>query len=288
MQTLISARSHSTPPDQQATGGQPCGGGVALPSASPVAMLDGRTARWARAGRAWNGGSQAVVHLNVRIVARAVCARPNYGESPCSTEDLLWRLLPRPWRSAAAAPSAPAQDKAITVFAAASMKNALDDLDAAFTKKTGIKVVASYAASSALVKQIEQGAPADVFVSADLEWMDYGVEKKLIKDDTRVNLLGNRLVLIAPKDTKIGNVTIAPGLRSRRARRQRADRGRRCARGSGRPLCQGGAGEARRMGSRRAEAGDGRERARRARSWSPAARPRSASSTRPTPRSSPP
>ena len=91
------------------------------------------------------------------------------------------------------------------------MKNALDDVDAAFTKKTGIKVVASYAASSALMKQIEQGAPADVFVSADLNWMDYGAQKKLIKDDTRVNLLGNRLVLIAPKDTKIGNVTIAPG-----------------------------------------------------------------------------
>ena len=104
-----------------------------------------------------------------------------------------------------------AQDKTITVFAAASMKNALDDVNAAFTKSTGIKVVASYAASSALIKQIESGAPADVFVSADLEWMDYGAQHKLIKDDTRVNLLGNRLVLIAPKDSKIGDVTIAPG-----------------------------------------------------------------------------
>ena len=104
-----------------------------------------------------------------------------------------------------------AQDKTITVFAAASMKNALDDVDTAFTKNTGIKVVASYAASSALIKQIENGAPADVFVSADLDWMDYGAQHKLIKDDTRVNLLGNRLVLIAPKDSKIGNVTIAPG-----------------------------------------------------------------------------
>ena len=91
------------------------------------------------------------------------------------------------------------------------MKNALDDINAAFTKATGIKVVASYAASSALAKQIEQGAPADVFASADLEWMDYGAQKKLIKDDTRVNLLGNRLVLIAPKDSKIDNVTIGPG-----------------------------------------------------------------------------
>ena len=107
--------------------------------------------------------------------------------------------------------AAQAQDKSITVFAAASMKNALDDVDAAFTKQSGVKVVASYDASSALMKQIEGGAPADVFVSADLKWMDYGSQKKLIKDDTRVNLLGNELVLIAAKDSKIDNVTIAPG-----------------------------------------------------------------------------
>jgi len=104
-----------------------------------------------------------------------------------------------------------AQDKSITVFAAASMKNALDDVDDAFTKQSGIKVVASYAASSALMKQIEQGAPADVFLSADIDWMDYGAKRNLIKNDTRLNLLGNRLVLIAPKDSKIDNVSIAPG-----------------------------------------------------------------------------
>jgi len=104
-----------------------------------------------------------------------------------------------------------AQEKSITVVAAASMKNALDDVDAAFTKKTGVKVVASYDASSALMKQIEGGAPADAFVSADLKWMDYGSQKKLIKDDTRVNLLGNVLVLIALKDSKIDHVTIGPG-----------------------------------------------------------------------------
>src|SRR5665213_503914 len=107
--------------------------------------------------------------------------------------------------------AARAQDQSITVFAAASMKNALDDVDAAFTKRSGVKVVASYDASSALMKQIEGGAPADVFVSADLKWMDYGAQKKLIKDDTRVNLLGNALVLIAGKHSKIGNVTIKPG-----------------------------------------------------------------------------
>jgi molybdate transport system substrate-binding protein len=104
-----------------------------------------------------------------------------------------------------------AQEKTLTVFAAASMKNALDDINAAFLKATGIKVTTSYAASSSLAKQLEQGAPADVFASADLEWMDYSAGKKTIRDDTRVNLLGNRLVLIAPKDSKIDRVEIGPG-----------------------------------------------------------------------------
>jgi molybdate transport system substrate-binding protein len=101
-----------------------------------------------------------------------------------------------------------AHNKTITVFAAASLTNALDDVDTAFTKQSGIKVVVSYGASSALAKQIEQGAPADVFASADLQWMDYGVQKKV---DTRVNLLGNKLALIAAKDAKIDRVTIGPG-----------------------------------------------------------------------------
>jgi molybdate transport system substrate-binding protein len=112
---------------------------------------------------------------------------------------------------AGAPPCGVAQENTITVFAAASMKNALDDVDSTFTKQSGIKVVASYAASSALMKQIEQGAPADVFLSADVDWMDYGAKRNLIKNDTRLNLLGNRLVLIAPKDSKLDNVTIAPG-----------------------------------------------------------------------------
>src|SRR4051812_10486358 len=90
---------------------------------------------------------------------------------------------------------AAAQGKTLTVFAAASMKNALDDIDAAYTAKTGVKIVASYAASSALAKQIEQGAPADVFVSADIDWMDYAVSKKNINEPTRVSLLGNSIVL---------------------------------------------------------------------------------------------
>jgi molybdate transport system substrate-binding protein len=108
-------------------------------------------------------------------------------------------------------PLGAAQDRTITVFAAASMKNALDDLNSGFSQSTGIKVVSSYAASSALMKQIEQGAPADVFVSADLDWMDYGSQKKVIRDETRINLLGNRLVLIAPKSFKLDTVAIQPG-----------------------------------------------------------------------------
>lgn len=110
-----------------------------------------------------------------------------------------------------AAPQIAAAQDTLTVFAAASMKNALDEANAAFGKAAGVKVTASYAASSALAKQIEQGAPADVFVSADLQWMDSVTERKLIKPDTRVNLLGNKLVLIAGKDSKLDHVAIGQG-----------------------------------------------------------------------------
>src|ERR1700728_317477 len=104
-----------------------------------------------------------------------------------------------------------AEDNSLTVFAAASMKNALDDVDAAYTAKTGVRISASYAASSTLAKQIEQGAPADIFVSADTDWMDYATGKKNISEPSRVNLLGNSIVLIAPKDSKIDHVAIGPG-----------------------------------------------------------------------------
>src|SRR5215510_10848347 len=112
---------------------------------------------------------------------------------------------------AAAAVPATAQEKTITVFAAASMKNALDDIDAAYTAKTGVKVTVSYGPSSGLAKQIEQGAPADVFISADTDWMDYAISKKNINESTRMNLLGNTIVLIAPKDSKVENVSIGQG-----------------------------------------------------------------------------
>jgi molybdate transport system substrate-binding protein len=103
-----------------------------------------------------------------------------------------------------------AQGRDVLVFAAASLKNALDDANAEYLKQTGRKVVVSYGASPTLAKQIEAAAPADVFISADLDWMNYVAERRLIKPDTRVNFLGNRLVLIAPAGTQ-RDVTIAPG-----------------------------------------------------------------------------
>ncbi len=103
-----------------------------------------------------------------------------------------------------------AQGGDVVVFAAASLKNALDAVNAQWLKETGKKATISYAASSALAKQIEQGAPAQMFISADLDWMDYVAKKNLIKPDTRSNLLGNRIVLIAPKD-KAQPIEIKPG-----------------------------------------------------------------------------
>jgi molybdate transport system substrate-binding protein len=107
-----------------------------------------------------------------------------------------------------AASLATAQD-GLTVFAAASLKNALDNVNAACEADVGAKATISYAASSALAKQIEEGAPADVFISADLDWMKYLSEKKLTQPSTEVRLLGNRIVLIAPKDSA-AETTIAP------------------------------------------------------------------------------
>jgi molybdate transport system substrate-binding protein len=103
-----------------------------------------------------------------------------------------------------------AEDKGPMVFAAASLKDALDAINAEWKTESGIKATISFAASSALAKQIEQGAPADIFVSADEDWMDYLATRKLIKPETRFDLVGNKLVLIAPKDSKL-TATIASG-----------------------------------------------------------------------------
>ncbi|MFM1282735.1 molybdate ABC transporter substrate-binding protein [Yersinia enterocolitica] len=96
----------------------------------------------------------------------------------------------------------------ITVFAAASLTNALQDIATQYKKEKQVDVVASYASSSTLARQIEQGAPADLFISADQQWMDYAIDKQQMVANTRFTLLGNELVLIAPKDSKITKVAI--------------------------------------------------------------------------------
>jgi molybdate transport system substrate-binding protein len=91
----------------------------------------------------------------------------------------------------------------LTVFAAASLKDAMDTAGKVYTAKTGKPVRFSYAASSAIARQIEQGAPADVFISADADWMDYLAKRSLVVAGTRRDLLSNRLALIAPADSKL-------------------------------------------------------------------------------------
>jgi molybdate transport system substrate-binding protein len=115
------------------------------------------------------------------------------------------------WLALAAGPTPAAAADKIIVFAAASMKNALDNADSAYAAQSGKEVSVSYAASSALAKQIENGAPADVFISADTDWMAYVGKKNLLKPDTQVNLLGNEIVLVAAKD-KAKPVEIKAGM----------------------------------------------------------------------------
>jgi molybdate transport system substrate-binding protein len=100
----------------------------------------------------------------------------------------------------------------LLVFAAASLTNVLDEVGTAFTQQTKQPVKFSYAASSALARQLEAGANADVFFSADLEWMDYVQARNLIDRSTRRNVLGNRLALVAPADSKI-ELKIEPGFK---------------------------------------------------------------------------
>lgn len=113
----------------------------------------------------------------------------------------------RPWLLLAAVLAAfvatPVKAQDVLVFAAASLKNALDEVAADYRSRTGAKATLSYASSSALAKQIENGAPAGLFIAADLDWMTYLAERNLIQTATRTNLLGNRLVLIAPRDSAV-------------------------------------------------------------------------------------
>ncbi len=112
--------------------------------------------------------------------------------------------------AASFATSVQAESRPVLVFAAASLKTALDAIAAHWRKETGGRATISYAASSTLAKQIDNGAPADLFISADQDWMDYLQERKQVDPETRIDLLGNSLVLIAPADSP-ARVTIAPG-----------------------------------------------------------------------------
>lgn len=125
-------------------------------------------------------------------------ARAKLALAACAALAIMHPALPRDAR---------AED--VLIFAAASMKTALDDIAAGFHAETGDRALVSYAASSTLAKQIENRAPADIYISADLEWMDYLQARNLIEPATRSNLAGNRLVLIAPAASAI-TVKIAP------------------------------------------------------------------------------
>ena len=106
--------------------------------------------------------------------------------------------------------AAGARAAVVNVFAAASLKEAMDDQARMFEADTGNQVIVSYGASSALARQIEAGAPADVFISADVDWMDYVDAHGLVAAGARVNLLRNALVLIAPRSSTV-RLTIEPG-----------------------------------------------------------------------------
>ena len=130
---------------------------------------------------------------------------PSFGEN-VKTRPLLAGLL-----LGAMAMVSQAAEKTLTVFGASSLTNVLEEVGKAYTAKTGMPIRFSFAASSALAKQVESGAPADVFISADQEWMDYLADRKLIQPATRRDIAGNSLVLVAPADSTVA-LKIAPGL----------------------------------------------------------------------------
>lgn len=127
---------------------------------------------------------RVVLGLLLALTSFAVAAQPAAGKGPAA-ESLL-------------------------VFAAASLTEALDEVNRAFSAQTHLAVKASYAASSVLAKQIDAGARADVFFSADREWMDYLEQRGRLRSGTRRDVLGNTLVLIAPADGRV-ELKIVPG-----------------------------------------------------------------------------
>lgn len=112
---------------------------------------------------------------------------------------LVWGLVLPTWAA-----------EKITVFAAASLTNALQEIATEYQQQKNVQIVFSFASSSTLMRQIAQGAPADIFISADQFWMDKAVDKQLMAQDSRYTLLGNALVLIAPQSAKLDHIDITP------------------------------------------------------------------------------
>jgi molybdate transport system substrate-binding protein len=111
--------------------------------------------------------------------------------------------------ASAAAPVASVRSSSpVEVFAAASLKEAMDDVSAVWRKRTGAVVRVTYASSAQLAKQIDQGAPADLFVSADTEWMDWAAKRNRIDPATRRDIAANSLVLVAPKESRLGPIRL--------------------------------------------------------------------------------
>jgi molybdate transport system substrate-binding protein len=121
------------------------------------------------------------------------------------------RILPLVLLAGLASPSQAQETRPLVVFAAASLQTALTAIATDWQRETGKRVTFSFAASSALARQLDQGAPADLFASADLDWMDFAEQRRLIRAGTRRTLLGNSLVLIEPVGEPPAALTIAPG-----------------------------------------------------------------------------
>jgi molybdate transport system substrate-binding protein len=107
--------------------------------------------------------------------------------------------------------TAHSDSETVTVFAAASTTNAVTEIGGIFSKRNPVKVRTSFASSSMLAKQIQNGAPADIYISANVKWMDYLEANKMIESGSRIDLLGNRMVLIVPVDSTLDRIRIAPG-----------------------------------------------------------------------------
>ena len=156
----------------------------------------------------------AIPIVTIMCAAVAAPAWPFHTAMPSGRKDLTRRRLLRALAAPpllASLPSAARAQEAVTVFAAASLTDAMRALGEAWRGRGHAPPRLSFAASSALARQMEQGAPADIFASADEPWMDYVAERNLILPETRTSPLANALVLVAPADQPLAPVALARG-----------------------------------------------------------------------------